>query len=111
MTSTSQVPNIASLLVRLAVKNGFINLFDVASILFYLKVGSTTWLALFLELSDKKNTIMEKLGPKPKLKGPQPKIHSAVPELFRIRSLNNTNLKSLAELSTSFSMVRHPFER
>ena len=39
------------------------------------------------------------------------KLHKTVPGLFRIRSLNDTNIKSLAEHSTSFSMVRHPFER
>ena len=66
-------------------------------------------MAHFLELYDKKNTIMDKF--ESNLKGPQPKLHATVPGLFRIRSLNNTDIKSLAKLSTSFSMVRHPFVR
>ena len=39
------------------------------------------------------------------------KLHRTVPGLFKITSLRNTNIINLAEHTTSFSMVRHPFER
>ena len=66
------------------------------------KVGTTTWKRHFLDLLDEKNILMEEFAPN---------CDKPVPDLFRISSLQNTNIKSLAEQSTSFSMVRHPFER
>jgi len=70
------------------------------------KVGTTTWLTHFLELSGKKNTMLEEFGT-----NYSKMLHRTVPGLFRIGSLHNTSIKSLANHSTSFSMVRHPFER
>ena len=70
-----------------------------------MKVGTTTWLHQFLELSSWKKAILVKEF------GANYKVHRTVPRLFRIASLRNTNIKSLAKLTTSFSMVRHPFER
>ena len=76
------------------------------NIYIFLKVGTTTWLTHFLELSDQKNTMMEEFGP-----NYSKMLHRTVPGLFKINSLRDTNIKSLAKYSTSFSMVRHPFER
>jgi len=70
------------------------------------KVGTTTWLTHFLELSGKKKILQEEFGP-----NYSKMLHRTVPGLFKINSLHNTNIKSLAKHSTSFSMVRHPFER
>ena len=64
------------------------------------QVGTTTWKKHFLDLLNKKNIIKKKFIPGP-----------FVPGLFRIHSFSGTNIKSLANHSTSFSMVRHPFER
>ena len=38
-------------------------------------------------------------------------LHDTVPDLFKLKSLNGSNIKSFAEQTISFSMVRHPFER
>lgn len=71
------------------------------------KVGTTTWLQQFLELSQyKKNILMKEFGA-----NYSKKLHRTVPGLFKITSLRNTNIINLAEHTTSFSMVRHPFER
>lgn len=71
------------------------------------KVGTTTWLHQFLELSKyKKNIIVEEFG-----SDYSKMLHRTVPSLFRIRSLRNTDIRGLAEHTISFSMVRHPFER
>ena len=74
---------------------------------YVLKVGTTTWMTQFLELSQQKDILLEEFGP-----NYSKMLHRTVPGLFKINSLDiDMNIKSLAEHSTSFSMVRHPFER
>jgi len=67
------------------------------------KVGTTTWLTHFLRLSnlseaEKNSTIFS-----------SPKLHKNIPPLFPVP--DDVDLRVLAKSSTSFSMVRHPFER
>jgi len=68
-----------------------------------MKVGTTTWLTHFLRLSnlseaEKNSTIFS-----------SPKLHKNIPPLFPVP--DDVDLRVLAKSSTSFSMVRHPFER
>jgi len=69
------------------------------------KVGTTTWLTHFLRLSnlseDAKNDTMFS----------SPKLHRNIPPLFRVPNDHDLDLRMLAKSTTSFSMVRHPFER
>jgi len=69
------------------------------------KVGTTTWLTHFLRLSslsdDAKNDTMYS----------SPKLHKNIPPLFRVPNNSDLDLRVLAKSTTSFSMVRHPFER
>ena len=69
-----------------------------------LKVGTTTWLQQFLDLSKNQEVKIESGSNYSK------KLHRTVPGLFRITSLRDT-IESLAQHTNSFSMVRHPFER
>jgi len=69
------------------------------------KVGTTTWLTHFLRLSalseDAKNDTMYS----------SPKLHRNIPPMFRVPNDYDLDLRMLAKSTTSFSMVRHPFER
>jgi len=68
------------------------------------KVGTTTWLTHFLRLSSlsdsTKNDTMYS----------SPKLHKTIPPLFPVPD-DDLDLRMLAKSTTSFSMVRHPFER
>ena len=67
------------------------------------QVGTTTWLAHFLNMSD--------LSPEQKAAvNTSQLLHKIVPPLFRVpRQL--LPISTLADSTISFSMVRHPFER
>jgi len=68
------------------------------------KVGTTTWLTHFLRLSslsdsEKNDTMFS-----------SPKLHKNIPPLFQVQE-EDLDMRTLALTTTSFSMVRHPFER
>jgi len=65
------------------------------------KVGTTTWLEHFLALADL---------PEKKEKQIRPFLHERVPPLFELKP-EDPPIELLAQMTISFSMVRHPFER
>jgi len=65
------------------------------------KVGTTTWLEHFLALADL---------PEKKEKTVRPFLHERVPPLFELKP-EDPPIPLLAQITLSFSMVRHPFER
>ena len=72
------------------------------------QVGTTSWLANFLLLSDDYRDLYDpKTG---KIEGSK-KLHKVVPQIFRAPVLKPYARKRLFEASVSFSIVRHPFER
>jgi len=72
------------------------------------KVGTTSWLANFLLLSDDYRDLYDpKTG---KIEGSK-KLHKVVPQIFRAPVLKPYDRKRLFEAAVSFSIVRHPFER
>ena len=79
------------------------------------KVGTSTWMNHFLYLyQGKEKAKIEELKQKSRdgLPNINEKLHQTIPQMFKISKLNgSTNIANLAQRSTSFSMVRHPFER
>ena len=63
------------------------------------KVGTTTWLTHFLALAN--STAAQNVSSK--------NVHKIVPKMFLTDA--GVDIQLLAQTSTSFSMVRHPFER
>lgn len=68
------------------------------------KVGTTSWMTNFLLMSDqsqlyKSGQITSKI------------LHRTVPDMFRLPDMRNSEFRNLVKSSTSFSIVRHPFER
>ncbi|XP_023325989.1 carbohydrate sulfotransferase 11 [Eurytemora carolleeae] len=67
------------------------------------KVGTSTWLSLFLDLSD---SLQEE---KDDISFTSKRLHAKVPNMFPLPP--NLDVSDLSEISVSFSMVRHPLER
>jgi len=64
------------------------------------KVGTTTWLTHFLQLSTLSESEKKNIT----------NVHRRIPGLFPVPE-SVLDLRKLANVTTSFSMVRHPFER
>jgi len=68
------------------------------------KVGTTSWMTNFLLMSDqshlyKSGQITSKI------------LHRTVPDMFRLPDMRYSDFRNMVKSSTSFSIVRHPFER
>ena len=78
------------------------------------KVGTSTWMNHFLYLyQGKEKEKIEQLKQESRdgLRNINMKLHQTIPQLFEISTLNGSTIDNLAQQSTSFSMVRHPFDR